>query len=121
MTIFNEKWVKPSMLDIRYATQRIRIYLFYSTVCYVSWRISIIDNLLLFQANSRQLIKQADIIKEQKKFEDNLQNKSNEKSLTIAEIKSKFEEEIDNQQKHYERTIEKYKEEINSLRGELQA
>ena len=109
------------MLDIRHATQRLRIYLFYSTVCYVSWRISIICSLLFLQANSRQLIEQADIIKEQNKFEDNLQNKSNEKSLTIAEIKRKFEEEVDNQQKNYERTIEKHKEEINAQRAELQA
>ena len=95
--------------------------MFYSIVCYVSWRISIIGNLLFLQANSRRLIEQANIIKEQKKFEDYLQNKSNEKSLTIAEIKTKFEEDIDNQQKHYERTIEKCKEEINAQRAELQA
>ena len=74
-----------------------------------------------FQANSRQLFEQADLIKEQKKFEDYLQNKSNEKSFTITEIKKEFAVEIENQQKYYQNIIEKYKEEINSLRGELQA
>ena len=82
---------------------------------------SIICNLLLFSSEFETAYRTSRYNKGAKKFEDYLQNKSNEKSFTITEIKKQFAAVIENQQKYYQNIIEKYKEEINSLRGELQA
>ena len=73
-----------------------------------------------FQANSRQLIEQADIIKEQNSSKITCKKIKREK-LYNHRNKKQFAVEIENQQKYYHNIIEKYKEEINSLRGELQA